>query len=155
MKTYGGSGCAATSFLTLALDWVEWSASHPLRFTSGEIVPGTHWTGIWMGPRAGLGAAETREISFLYRESNTGRQARIPSLCRLGVILMYSRVIRDKRKCTSSVAAIIQIQVTTLNSDYRPIASNNRISKWCVDKSVQKVNRGLIWRTIWASAGRY
>jgi hypothetical protein len=40
-------------FLTSAIVG-EWSASRPGRFTPGEIAPGTHWTGGWVGPRAGL-----------------------------------------------------------------------------------------------------
>jgi hypothetical protein len=32
--------------------------------------PGTHWTGDWVGPRAGLDPAERRTISFPWRESN-------------------------------------------------------------------------------------
>jgi hypothetical protein len=41
-------------FLNSALDGGEWSASRPDRFTPGEIAPGTHWIGGWVGPRAGL-----------------------------------------------------------------------------------------------------
>jgi hypothetical protein len=37
------------SFSTSALDGGEWSASRP-----GERTPGTHSTGGWMAPRAGL-----------------------------------------------------------------------------------------------------
>jgi hypothetical protein len=35
-----------------------WSDSRPSRFTNGEIAPGTHWIGGWVGPRAGLDAGE-------------------------------------------------------------------------------------------------
>jgi hypothetical protein len=45
-------------FLTSALAGVEWSASHPGRFTPGEIVPATHWIGSWVDPRAGLDDVE-------------------------------------------------------------------------------------------------
>jgi hypothetical protein len=45
-------------FLTLALDGGKWSASHPGRFTPGEIAAGSHWIGGWVGPRAGLDAVE-------------------------------------------------------------------------------------------------
>jgi hypothetical protein len=38
-----------------ALDGGEWSASRPGRaFTPGERTAGTHCTGGWVGPRAGL-----------------------------------------------------------------------------------------------------
>jgi hypothetical protein len=35
------------------------------RFPSWEIAPGTHWIGGWVGPRAGLDAAEKRKILTL------------------------------------------------------------------------------------------
>jgi hypothetical protein len=69
-----GGGGVAPPFLTSALDGGEWSASHPGRFTSWERAPGTHWTGGWVGPRAGLDIVEKRKISCHYRESNPGRQ---------------------------------------------------------------------------------
>jgi hypothetical protein len=47
-----GSGGIAPPFLTSAIDGAEWSASCPSRFTSMEAVPGTHWIGGWVGPRA-------------------------------------------------------------------------------------------------------
>jgi hypothetical protein len=40
------------------LDEGEWSDSRPGLCTRGEIAPGTHCTGGWMGPRAGLDAVE-------------------------------------------------------------------------------------------------
>jgi hypothetical protein len=43
------------SFLTSALEGGEWSASRPGRaLFPGEWAPGTHCTGGWVGPRAGL-----------------------------------------------------------------------------------------------------
>jgi hypothetical protein len=50
----GGGGNIAPPLLTSALDGGEWLSSRPGRFTSGEIAPGTHWIGGWVGPRAGL-----------------------------------------------------------------------------------------------------
>jgi hypothetical protein len=50
----------------------EWSDSRLGRFTPWEIVPGTHWIGGWVGPRAGLDAMEKRKISFPCWESNPG-----------------------------------------------------------------------------------
>jgi hypothetical protein len=42
------------SFTTSALDGGEWSASRPSRaLPPGERTSGTHWTGGWVGPRAG------------------------------------------------------------------------------------------------------
>jgi hypothetical protein len=45
-------------FLTFALDGAKWLASRPGRFALGEIAPGTHWIGGFVGPRAGLDAVE-------------------------------------------------------------------------------------------------
>jgi hypothetical protein len=43
------------SFTTSAQDGGEWSASRPGRALSPtERTPGTHWTGGWVGLRAGL-----------------------------------------------------------------------------------------------------
>jgi hypothetical protein len=51
------------SFTTSALDGGEWSASRPGRaFTPGERTPGTHWTGGWVGPRAGLDTEDRGKI---------------------------------------------------------------------------------------------
>jgi hypothetical protein len=54
------------SFLTAALDggWVVSVTPRP-RFTPAERIPGTHCTGGWMGPRAGLDT-EVRKKSFAY-----------------------------------------------------------------------------------------
>jgi hypothetical protein len=54
MKKYGGKEVQFHTFLTEALDWGEWSASRPGRFTSGERVLGTHLIGGWVDPRTGL-----------------------------------------------------------------------------------------------------
>jgi hypothetical protein len=54
MKAYGGVEVQTHVFLTSALVGGEWSASRPSRFTPGERTHGTHWTGRWVGPRAGL-----------------------------------------------------------------------------------------------------
>jgi hypothetical protein len=46
----------------MAPDDCEWPASLPGRFTPGEIVPGAHWIGGWVGLRAGLEAVGKRKI---------------------------------------------------------------------------------------------
>jgi hypothetical protein len=53
MKGYVGVNVQTHVFLTTALVGGEWSASRPGRFTPGERAPGTHWIGVWVGPRAG------------------------------------------------------------------------------------------------------
>jgi hypothetical protein len=52
--------------------WVV-SITPRLRFTPGERTPGTHWTGGWVSPRAGLDAEARRKILCLCRGSNPGR----------------------------------------------------------------------------------
>jgi hypothetical protein len=51
--------------LTSALDGGDWSATRPGRFTPGETAPGTHYTGVWLGPRAGLYVMEKIKISAI------------------------------------------------------------------------------------------
>jgi hypothetical protein len=53
-----GSGGAAPTFMTSALDGGEWSASRHGRFTPGKRAPDTHCIGGWVGPRAGLDAVK-------------------------------------------------------------------------------------------------
>jgi hypothetical protein len=63
MKAYWGMEVYLHSFLTLALDGDEWSASRPCRFTPGVGAPGTHWIGGWVDPRGGLDAVAKRKKS--------------------------------------------------------------------------------------------
>jgi hypothetical protein len=59
------------------LDGGEWSVSHTGRFTPGVRTVGTHWTGGWVGPRAGLDdVAKEKSHYYTCRESNPGRPAR-------------------------------------------------------------------------------
>jgi hypothetical protein len=46
------------AFLTSILDGVKWSASLHSRFTPGEIIQVTRWTGSWMGFRVGMDVSE-------------------------------------------------------------------------------------------------
>jgi hypothetical protein len=48
-----GNGCMNPRFLALGTSGSVLSASRPCRFT-----PGTHWTGGWVGPGAGLNNME-------------------------------------------------------------------------------------------------
>jgi hypothetical protein len=62
------------SFTTSVLDGGERSASRPGRaFTPGERTPGTHCTGVWVGPRAGLDTEDTGKILCPCRGSNPDR----------------------------------------------------------------------------------
>jgi hypothetical protein len=59
--------------MTSAVGGGEWSAFRPSRFTPRERVPGTHWIGDWVGPRAGLDKVSKRKIPSPRRESNPDR----------------------------------------------------------------------------------
>jgi hypothetical protein len=48
--------------LTSTLVQGEWSASRLSRFTPGDKVPGIHYMGGWMGPRASLDDIEKRKF---------------------------------------------------------------------------------------------
>jgi hypothetical protein len=69
------------SFLTSALEGVEWSASRPGR----ALPPGYLYIGGWVGPRAGLDAEVRGKILCLCRESNPGRPVRSQTL----ILLSY------------------------------------------------------------------
>jgi hypothetical protein len=80
------------SFLTSALDRGEWSASCPGRaLLPGERTTGIHWTGGWVGPRAGLDAGARRKTLCLCRVSNPGRPVRRQSLYCLSYPGSWSR----------------------------------------------------------------
>jgi hypothetical protein len=61
------------SFLTLALDRGEWSASRPGALCSEERTTGTHCTGGWVDLRAGLDIEVRGKIVYLCWESNHDR----------------------------------------------------------------------------------
>jgi hypothetical protein len=46
--------------LTSVLNWDEWSASIPGRFTCWTIASGTHWTAGWLNLKAGLDAVDEK-----------------------------------------------------------------------------------------------
>jgi hypothetical protein len=58
------------SFTTSALDRGQWWALRPGR----AFTPGTHCTGGWVGPRAGLDTEDRGKILFPCRGSNPDRQ---------------------------------------------------------------------------------
>jgi hypothetical protein len=58
IKTYWGVVVQRHTFLTSALQGVEWLVSRCSRFT-----PGTHWIRGWVGPRAGVDAVKRKILS--------------------------------------------------------------------------------------------
>jgi hypothetical protein len=67
MKMYRGVDVQIHIFLTSALTEVSGQLHAPtalprVKGTTGERVPGTHWLGGWVGPRAGLDDVEKRKI---------------------------------------------------------------------------------------------
>jgi hypothetical protein len=71
-----GSRCIDPHFLDLGTSWGEWSASRP-----AERDPDIHWTGGWVGPRAGLDDLEKRKFLILpgFKLWRLGRPARCRS----------------------------------------------------------------------------
>jgi hypothetical protein len=62
----------SSTILDLGVRW-RWVASFTaLPCYPWETAPGTHWTGGWMGPRAGVDIMEKRRVSFPYWESDSG-----------------------------------------------------------------------------------
>jgi hypothetical protein len=56
--TYGGAGGEEVLLLLILELGIRWgwvvSITPQPRFTPGERTPDTHWTGGWIGPRAGM-----------------------------------------------------------------------------------------------------
>jgi hypothetical protein len=73
-RRFGGEEYSSYSFSTSALDGGEWSASSPGRaLAPGERTPGTHCSGGWVGPRAGLDTEDRGKILCPCRRSNPDR----------------------------------------------------------------------------------
>jgi hypothetical protein len=74
MEAHGRRWGIAPTHSRLGTSWGEFVSVIPrTRLTAGEMTPGTHWTGSWAGPRAGLDT-ELRGKSFrLCRGSNLDR----------------------------------------------------------------------------------
>jgi hypothetical protein len=63
---------------------VKWSASRTGRFTPEGRVPGTHWIGGWVDPRAGLDVEKRKFLTLPGLELRTlGRPTRSQSLYRI------------------------------------------------------------------------
>jgi hypothetical protein len=81
MEALGGEEVQLLLILNLSTRW-GWVVSITTRprYTPGERTPGTHCTGGWVGPRAGLDAETRRKILCLCRRSNPGRPVRSQTL---------------------------------------------------------------------------
>jgi hypothetical protein len=89
-------GDTTPHILISALDGGEWSASWSGHFASADRALVTHWTGSWLGRRAGLDVVEARKVSCPDRN----RTRHFGCLLRSSVILvsypspsMYSSMI--------------------------------------------------------------
>jgi hypothetical protein len=84
------------------------SPSRPGHFTSGERVPGAHWIGGWMDPRAGLDNVEKRKLLNLpgLKLRPLGRPARSQSLYRLHYPTLLKIIIGSFLGCTRSCITI-------------------------------------------------
>jgi hypothetical protein len=71
------------SILTSAIDGKSGQPHAPATLYPGERTTGTHWTGGWVGPRAGLDKVGRGKILCLCRGSNHGRQVRSQTIYRL------------------------------------------------------------------------
>jgi hypothetical protein len=65
--------CSSYFFSTSAIDGGEWSASRPIALYPQGKDPGTHCTGGWVGPRAGLDTGYGDKSSRLLRGSKLDR----------------------------------------------------------------------------------
>jgi hypothetical protein len=82
MEAQGERGYSSYSFLTAALDGDEWCHALTALYPR-ERTPGTHCTGGWVGPRAGMGT-EVRVKNLLplpgIETRSPGRPARSQTL---------------------------------------------------------------------------
>jgi hypothetical protein len=67
---WGERTYSSYSFSTSVLDGGEWSASCPGRALAPGNDPGTHYTGVWVGLRAGLDTDARGKILCPYGGSN-------------------------------------------------------------------------------------
>jgi hypothetical protein len=73
MQARGERMYSSYSFTTSALDGGQWSVSRLGRALARGRTPGTHSTGGWVGPRAGLDTEARRKMYCLCRGSNLDR----------------------------------------------------------------------------------
>jgi hypothetical protein len=69
----GERKCSSYSLFIWTLEGGEWSASRPAALCPRERTAATHWTGGWVGLRAGLNTEARGKILFLCTGPNHGR----------------------------------------------------------------------------------
>jgi hypothetical protein len=107
-RRIGGEEIWLHAFKTSALDGDEWSASSPGCFTPREKIPGTHWIGNWVGPRAVLDAMVKRKIPSPRRESPGSRNPDRPARGLVAIPTGLSRLyIRPETLRTANIPAEI------------------------------------------------
>ena len=94
-------------FLTLTLHEGEWSASRSSCFIPKES-PSSHWTGSWVGPRAGLNDQEKHEsipqLGFQPQIDLVRRLVTIlstQSWLHIRVLIPKENVVTDRRKVSN------------------------------------------------------
>jgi hypothetical protein len=88
---------------TSAVDWGEWSASRPgPRYSPRERTAGTHWTGGWVGPGAGLDTEVRGKILAPVpgiESRSPGRPVRSQTLYWLSYLDEYAAFVKDSFVC--------------------------------------------------------
>jgi hypothetical protein len=76
-------------YLTSATRW-GWvvSVTPQPRFTPGERIPGTHWIGGWVGPRAGLDAGPRRN-THLIEVQNISMRFKVLTALKMSVLVFW------------------------------------------------------------------
>jgi hypothetical protein len=111
MKTYGGSGGIASSFLTLALDGGEWSVSRLVALPPGKQLPRVHCTGGWVGTWACLYDVELKKktnhlLCFHYEDTDrTDKTAASDSFSIVACVFIITETCFPSR-CLTTVGGI-------------------------------------------------
>jgi hypothetical protein len=97
MKAYWGVEVDLQAFLTSALDGVESLVSRPDRFTPRERVTGTHYIGLWVGPRASLDAVVRIKIPSLCRDSNPPIIQLVTQRCTTELSRLHEHILEEPK----------------------------------------------------------
>jgi hypothetical protein len=118
------------SFSTSALDRGEWSASRPGRaFIPGEMTPGTHCTGGWVGPRAGLDTEARGKTLCPRRESNPDRPV-VQPVVRHYTAWATRLLKRDNTNTKTSIVGIVWSHVCIFRFLFRKSHQMSSRKSW-------------------------